>query len=177
MNEQLEETDLVVELVSAWRDRIGLIRRQISFARAKELIYRIFDDVGVPRPFVKCTPANNQMQGFVTAEHEIFIPELPSNATVVEACAELLLGLSDSIPVQQNISQNSLYFRNCMALADRYVDNLAHADARHETCLTIGNVHSKWAGIKKGDPLYKTAVGAGCRIFRRDGEPEPLRDP
>jgi hypothetical protein len=117
------------------------------------------------------------MQGFVTSEHEIFISELPSNATLIEASAELLLGLSANIPVQQNISTNSLYFRNCMALADRYVDNLAHADARRETCLTIGDVHSKWADIQKGDPLYETAVGAGCRIFRRGGEPEPLRDP
>ncbi|MHC1550292.1 hypothetical protein [Phyllobacterium sp. K27] len=108
MDEQLEETDLVVELVSTWQDRTGPVRRQISFVRAKELIYPIFDDVGVPRPFVKCTPANNHMQGFVTAEHEIFISELPRNATVIEACAQLLLGLGDSTPVQQNINHNSV---------------------------------------------------------------------
>ncbi|MHC1548766.1 hypothetical protein [Phyllobacterium sp. K27] len=177
MDKILEETDLVVQIASAWQDRAGLVRRQISFARAKELIHRIFDDAGVPRPFVKCIPANYRMQGFATSEHEIFISELPSNATLIEACAQLLLGLSDSVPVQQNFSQNSLYFRNCMALADRYIDNMAHADARRETCLTVGDVHSKWADIQKDHPLYETAVGAGCRIFRRGGEPEPLRDP
>ncbi|MBB3147279.1 hypothetical protein FHS21_003695 [Phyllobacterium trifolii] len=172
-----EMEDLAARLEEIWRNRRGLVHNQISFTRAKDLAHRIFDDADVPRPFVKCIPANKHPRGFATAKHEIFIPELPYAGALIEVCAELLLGVLDPSLSSSRVSNTPLYFRNCMALADRYVDRFAHADARREIYVTVGKVYSSWAAIRPGDSLYEAAVGDGCRMFRRNGEPEPLRDP
>jgi hypothetical protein len=42
--------------------------------------------------------------------------------------------------------------------------------------LTVGATHSSWSKIKPGDSLYETAIGTGCRLYKRYGEPQPLRD-
>ncbi|UXN58239.1 hypothetical protein [Phyllobacterium zundukense] len=172
-----EMEDPAARLEEVWRSRRGLVHNQMSFTRAKDLAHRIFDDAGVPRPFVKCIPANNHARGFATAKHEIFIPELPYAGALIEVCAELILGVLDPHLSENRVMGTPSYFRNCMALADRYVDRFAHADARREIYITVGKVYSTWANIKPGDSLYEAAVGDGCRMFRRNGEPEPLRDP
>ena len=88
-----EVEDPVARLEEVWRSRRGLVHIQMSFTRAKELAHRIFDDADVPRPFVKCIPANNHSRGFAMPKHEIFIPELPYAGALIEVCAELILGV------------------------------------------------------------------------------------
>lgn len=175
-------------LTEAWYSHLQPVRTELSFSRAKALLHRIFDDVDVPRPFVKCMPIGDASYGFATEEHEVFLREQSFDDTVIRSASQLLLG-----PAETELGPGSADFRplhqeNYLYLAYRFtqihhtslaayaseVSDIFHVNICPR--LTIGRTHSHWASIRPGDELYQTAVGTGCRLFRRHGEPEPRRD-
>jgi hypothetical protein len=175
-------------LHAAWLAYIKPIRRKISFSQGKALVHQVFDDAEVARPFVKCLPAYHRTLGFATQEHEIFLQDLTWDDTVVQCAAELLLGPADSQTVgdadsvRQEQLENYLYLATCYTRMNRgaldaYAAELsAVAGGVVRPRLTVGSTHSSWSEIKPGDSLYETAIGTGCRLYKRYGEPQPLRD-
>lgn len=172
----------------AWIAHIKLLRKQISFSQGKALIHRIFDDAKIARPFVKCLPTHHRTQGFATQEHEIFLQDTTWDDTVIQCASELLLGPADNQAISNKDSIGQQELENYLHLATCYTEmNREALDAyaselsakfgfRVRPRLTVGPAHSSWAVIKPGDSLYETAVGTGCRLYKRYGEPQPLRD-
>lgn len=175
-------------LNAAWLAHIKPIRRQMSFSQAKSLAHQIFDDAEVARPFVKCLPAHHRTLGFATQEHEIFLQDTTWDDIVVQCAAELLLGPADNEALKNADSvgheqlENYLYLATCYTglnrrALDAYASELsAIAGLVVRPRLQVGPSHSTWAKIKPGDSLYETAIGTGCRLYKRYGEPQPLRD-
>ncbi|PSH68040.1 hypothetical protein CU102_15875 [Phyllobacterium brassicacearum] len=173
---------------TAWLAHIEPIRRKMSFSQGKALVHQIFDDAEVARPFVKCLPTNHSTRGFPTQEHEIFLQDETWDDTVVHCAAELLLGPIDSQTFSNRESfgqyelENYVYLATCYTgmnqrSLEAYAAELsAIAGLNIRPRLTVGPTHSSWAEIKPGDRLYETAIGTGCRLYKRFGEPEPLRD-
>lgn len=173
---------------SAWLAHIKPIRRKISFSQGKALVHQIFDDAEVARPFVKCLPAHHRTSGFATQEHEIFLQDTTWDDTVVKCASELLLGPVDPQPANDKDSvgleelENYLYLATFCAGMNRlaleaYASELsAIAGLVIRPRLTVGPTHSSWAKVAPGDRLYETAIGTGCRLYKRYGEPQPLRD-
>lgn len=175
-------------LTEAWDTHLRPVRSELPFTRAKSLLHRIFDAADVPRPFVKCMPIGDASFGFATEEHEVFLREHTFDDTVIRSASQLLLG-----PVETDLGPGSadfrpLHFENYLYLAYRYtqihhpslaayasaVSDIFHVNIAPR--LTIGRTHSHWANISPGHELYQTAIGTGCRLFKRHGEPEPQRD-
>ncbi|WP_133123930.1 hypothetical protein [Phyllobacterium zundukense] len=173
---------------TAWLAHIKQIRRQLSFSKGKALLHQIFDDAEVARPFVKCLPAHHRTLGFATQEHEIFLQDVTWDDIVIQCAAELLLGPADNGALNNADSvgheqlENYLYLATCYTglnrrALDAYASELsAVAGLIVRPRLTTGPTHSSWAKIKPGDSLYETAIGTGCRLYKRSGEPQPLRD-
>ncbi|ATU95446.1 hypothetical protein [Phyllobacterium zundukense] len=165
------------------------IRRKIPFSQGKALVHQIFDDAEVARPFVKCLPAHHRTLGFATQEHEIFLQDTTWDDTVIQCAAELLLGradtqtVGDADSVGQEQLENYLYLATCYTVMNRGAALEAYALELSAIAglvvrprLTISPTRSSWAELKPGDSLYETAIGTGCRLYRRYGEPQPLRD-
>ncbi len=173
---------------AAWLAHIKPIRRQMSFSQGKALVHQIFDDAEVARPFVKCLPAHHRTRGFTTQEHEIFLQDTTWDDTVIQCASELLLGsvntqtISNSDSVGYEELENYLHLATCYTGMNRYTldayaaELSAIAGLNVRPRLTIGQTHSSWAEVKPGDRLYETAIGTGCRLYKRYGEPQPLRD-
>jgi hypothetical protein len=175
-------------LNAAWLAHIKPIRRQMSFSQGKALVHQIFDDAEIARPFVKCLPAHHRTFGFATQEHEIFLQEVTWDDIVIQCAAELLLGPADNGALNNADSvgheqlENYLYLATCYTgwnrrALDAYASELSAVTGLIvRPRLTIAPAHSSWATIKPGDSLYETAIGTGCRLYKRSGEPQPLRD-
>jgi hypothetical protein len=175
-------------LHAAWLAHIKPMRTRMSFSQGKALVHQVFDDAEVSRPFVKCLPAYHRTLGFATQEHEIFLQDLTWDDTVIQCAADLLLGPADSQTVGNTDSvgqeqlENYLYLATCYTgvngrALDAYASELsAIAGLVVRPRLTVSSTHSSWAEIKPGDSLYETAIGTGCRLYKRYGEPQPLRD-
>jgi hypothetical protein len=172
----------------AWLAHIKLIRRKMSFSQGKALVHQIFDDAEVARPFVKCLPTHHRTHGFATQEHEIFLQDTTWDDIVIQCASELLLGpvdnqaISNKDSIGQEELENYLHLATCYTGMNRraleaYAAELsAIAGLNIRPRLRVGPSHSTWAQIKPGDSLYETAIGTGCRLYRRYGEPQPLRD-
>jgi hypothetical protein len=175
-------------LDAAWLAHTKPIRRKMSFSQGKALVHQIFDDAEVARPFVKCLPPHHRTVGFATKEHEIFLQDTTWDDTVIQCAANLLLGpvdnqaISNKDGIGQEQLENYLYLATCYTGMNRraleaYAAELsAIAGLNIRPRLRVGPSHSTWAQIKPGDSLYETAIGTGCRLYRRYGEPQPLRD-
>jgi hypothetical protein len=173
---------------AAWLAHIKPIRRKMSFSQGKALVHQIFDDAEVARPFVKCLPTHHRTRGFATQEHEIFLQDTTWDDTVIQTASELLLGPVDTQTISNEDSvgheelENYLYLATCYTgmnrgALDAYAAELsAIAGLNIRPRLTVGPTHSSWSEIKPGDSLYETAIGTGCRLYKRYGEPQPLRD-
>lgn len=73
-----------------WRRHIQDNRQALSFSRGKQLAHRVFDEVGLPRPYVKCMPLHDRDMGYATAEWEIFIRQDTRDDTVLHEAAHLM---------------------------------------------------------------------------------------
>lgn len=173
---------------SVWLAHVKSIRKQMSFSQGKALVHQIFDDAKVARPFVKCLPAHHRTRGFSTQEHEIFLQDTTWDDTIIQCASELLLGPVYTSTIGNRDSVGHEELENYLYLATRYTgmhqgtleayagELSAIAGLAVRPRLTIALQHSSWAKIKPGDNLYKTALGRGCRLYKRHGEPRPLRD-
>ncbi len=74
----------------AWRDRIERSRRAMTFSEGKRLAHRVFDTLGMPRPYVKCMPGHYRLLGYATPEWEIFIRQETWDDTVLHEAAHLM---------------------------------------------------------------------------------------
>lgn len=171
-----------------WLAHIKPIRKTLSFSQGKALVHQIFDDAEVARPFVKCLPTHDSTRGYATQEHEIFLQDTTWDDTVIQTASELLLGPADVQTISNKDSfgpeelANYLYLATCytgmnrLALQTYAAELSAITGLNIRPRLTVGTMHSSWSKIKPGDSLYETAIGTGCRLYKRYGEPRPLRD-
>lgn len=186
---EFDEIAVLAQVVHAARlVHIKPVRRQMSFSQGKALVHQIFDDAEVARPFVKCLPAHHRTHGFATQEHEIFLQDTTWDDIVIQCASELLLGpvdnqaISNKDNIRREELENYLHLATCYTGMNRraleaYAAQLcAIADVNIRPRLRVGPSHSTWAQITPGDSLYETAIGTGCRLYRRYGEPRPLRD-
>ena len=75
---------------AAWREHIMPHRKPLGFGDAKVLAHRVFDDAGLPRPFVKRMPPRyTGVLGYATPEWEIFLHDPTWDDTVLHEAAHL----------------------------------------------------------------------------------------
>jgi hypothetical protein len=183
--------DIVLDenaLISAWQDSILPFRMKISFPDAKRLSHKIFDDLGLPRPFVK-SHNYDDLLGYATAEWEIFVQHTTYDDTVLHESAHLL-SWSESAKSKEADGHTALWMSQYIFLLGQFAsipkENLSRFVAttfvRHtELPPAFGHFQkpiispdlARWASLRPGDKHYEMAISAGC-TFR--GQVYPLRD-
>jgi len=190
-----EDTAIYHVYGEAWRDRIERNRRTMTFSEGKRLAHRVFDALGMPRPYVKCMPMYYRMLGYATAEWEIFIRQETWDDTVLHEAAHLMFWENaGGQPAADIVEGHSLvWFSNYVVLLLKF----GEIDASHVKAFALDVIGSfgagfpkdfdfalrgrleghqkRWAGLKPGDRDYQVAVCAGCRLYAKY-EPLPHRD-
>ena len=179
----------------AWRNRIERNRRAMTFSDGKQLAHRVFDTLGMPRPYVKCMPGHYRLLGSATPEWEIFVRQETWDDTVLHEAAHLMFwedrrGQPDGDAIE---GHSLVWFSNYVTLLLEF----GGIEASHVKAFALDVVgkfgamfpsdfefalrgrleghQKKWASLKPGDRDYQVAVSAGCRLYAKR-EPLPYRD-
>jgi len=179
----------------AWRDRIERNRRAMTFSEGKRLAHRVFNTLGMPRPYVKCMPGHYPLLGYATPEWEIFIRQETWDDTVLHEAAHLMFWENAGGQPDGDIMEGHslVWFSNYVVLLLEF----GGIDASHVKAFALDVIGSfgagfpkdfdfafrgrlegyqkRWAGLKPGDRDYRVAVSAGCRLHSKH-EPLPHRD-